>query len=250
MPLCRWCEARPVKHANETYAKAGFCDECGELYDNYYPAGLSGLNIEAQRMGVLCHIHDANCTGEPKGSGGGTCKRSGYRGLRISLGCGRHTMDGWFCIDAVQDSRASRQLDMVSDVKKINLPDGCAQEILAVHLWEHLYRWECDDTIEEWKRLLRPKGKLALEMPDLMKFCRNILDGVKGRKHEDQFGLWGAYGDPFTKDPLMCHHWGWTYKSIKPFLEEHGFVDVLERPTEWHLNGQNIRDFRVEARRR
>lgn len=167
--------------------------------------------------------------------------------LKLNLGCGRHTMEGWFCIDAAQHPGATRPLDLVSDVKKIDLPDGCAEEILAIHLWEHLYRWECDDVIDEWRRLLEPRGKLTLEMPDLMKFCKNIIQGRNDGHHPDQLGMWAMYGDPRTKDPLMVHKWAWTYKTLRKFLMEHKFAEVREEETQWHPVGRGTRDFRIVA---
>lgn len=169
------------------------------------------------------------------------------QGLRLSLGCGRHTVPGWFCVDAAQHPEADRPVDLLSDVRKIDLPDSCATEIVAIHLWEHLYRWECDDVIEEWRRLLRSKSKLALEMPDLMKFCKNILSGRNDGRHPDQLGMWAAYGDPRSRDPLMVHKWGWTFSTLAPFLSEHGFIDIKEAETQWHRVGRGVRDFRIEA---
>lgn len=142
---------------------------------------------------------------------------------------------------------ADRPLDLISDVRKIDLPSECARELIAIHLWEHMYRWECDDVIEEWKRLLRPKGKLVMEMPDLMKFCRNILSGNTDYNHPDQLGLWGMYGDPRDKDPYMVHKWAWTYTSLQKFLKKHGFVDIAEEDTQWHQIGRGRRDFRLVA---
>lgn len=170
-------------------------------------------------------------------------------GLRLSLGCGRHVLDGWFCVDAEQHPLAERPLDLVSDVKKIALPDGCASEIIAIHLFEHLYRWECDEVIDEWRRLLRPQGRLTMEMPDLMKFCKNIIQGRSDGRHPDQLGLWAAYGDPRECNPLMTHKWAWTFATIKPFLKQHGFVDWREEDTQWHAVGRGVRDFRVTARK-
>lgn len=171
-------------------------------------------------------------------------------GLRISLGCGRHVVEGWFCIDLQQHPTATRPIDMVSDVRKIALPDACARELMAIHLFEHLWRWEVDDVLEEWKRLLRPNGLLIMEMPDLMKCCQNIVSGnTHGRKFADQLGMWGLYGDPREQDPLMMHRWAWTFASIKPLLEEHGFHQVRQFATQFHPPGRDHRDFRVEARK-
>jgi predicted SAM-dependent methyltransferase len=170
-------------------------------------------------------------------------------GLRLNLGSGRHSLDGWCNVDAAVSPRASRPPDILCDVKSIPLPDGCAREIMGIHIFEHLYRWECDEAIEEWRRLLRKSGLLVLEMPDLFKFCRNILEGRTGKAHTDQLGMWGLYGDPRDRDPLMIHHWGWTFATIKPFLQEHGFTDAKEERTQWHKVGQDVRDFRVTARK-
>lgn len=171
-------------------------------------------------------------------------------GLRLNLGCGRHTMDGWCNVDAAPSPQASREPDILCDVRAIPLPDACASEILAVHLFEHLYRWECDDVIEEWKRLLRPGAIIAMEMPDLLKTCNNILQGATdSRKFADQLGLWSLYGDPRERLPLMVHRWAWTFGSIKPFLVEHGFIDIKEERTQWHPVGRDVRDFRVTARK-
>lgn len=167
-------------------------------------------------------------------------------GLRLNLGCGRHTAVGWFCVDIAQHPQADRPLDLISDVRKIALPDACAREIVAIHLWEHLYRWECDEVIEEWRRLLRVDGKLTMEMPDLLKFCRNVLNGREGR-HPGQMGMWAMYGDPRTKDPFMVHRWGWTFDTLAPFLREHGFYRISKTETQYHPVGKEHRDFRIEA---
>lgn len=131
----------------------------------------------------------------------------------------------------------------------IPLPDACATEIEAIHIWEHLYRWECEDTIDEWRRLLRAGGLLIMEMPDLFKICQNVVDGRKGKKHPDQLHMWGIYGDPRECDPLMVHRWGWTFTTLAPFLEDHGFVKVREEPTQYHSVGRDFRDFRIVARK-
>jgi len=170
-------------------------------------------------------------------------------GLKLNLGSGRHSLDGWFNIDAAANPKAVRPPDLLCDVKSIPLPDACASEVMAIHLFEHLYRWECDDTIDEWRRLLRQGGLLTLEMPDLFKFCRNILEGIPGKNHADQLGMWGLYGDPRDRDPLMVHRWGWTFITIQPFLTEHGFTDIREDVTQWHKVGRGVRDFRVTARK-
>lgn len=169
--------------------------------------------------------------------------------MRLNLGCGRHVLDGWTNVDAQVSSMAKRPPEILCDLKSIPLPDGCADEAMAIHVFEHFYRWESPIVLAEWRRLLRPGATLVLELPDLEKCCRNILEGRAGKGHPDQLGMWGIYGDPRDADPFMTHRWGWTPKTLKALLEERGFVDVRHEPTKWHSSGREWRDMRLVSRR-
>lgn len=170
--------------------------------------------------------------------------------MKINLACGRTPITGWFNVDLISNPMAKRPPDLLCDIKKIPLPDGCADTVMGIHCFEHLWPWDCGPALDEWSRLLVPKGLLILEMPDLLKCCRAILYGKTDAKYKDQLGLFGLFGDYNTKDPLMMHRFSWTFTSIKPLLEAHGYYQIVEKQTEFHSVGRDIRDFRVEARRR
>jgi SAM-dependent methyltransferase len=164
--------------------------------------------------------------------------------MKLNIGAGGRRIAGYTGVDMVERPGA----DIVAPANAIPLADGVASEVLAVHLIEHLLPWEVADTLKEWRRLLRPGGRLVLEMPDLIKCCQNIISGafVAG-KHPDQLGMWGAFGDPRQKDALMLHRWGYTFKSLQPIVSAAGFGAIVERPTQWHPAGRELRDFRLEA---
>lgn len=169
-------------------------------------------------------------------------------GIRLNVGAGARRPEGYFNVDAVENSDAPRKLDAVCLADSIPLPDGSVKELMAIHLWEHIYRWNCDTVMEEWKRLLKPGGLLVLELPDLMKFCKNILEHAgRGGKHPDQLGMWAAYGDPRSGDPHMNHKWGWSPETLTEFLKEHGFIKIKHLPTVYHPAGRKHRDMRIEA---
>ncbi len=168
--------------------------------------------------------------------------------MKLHMGCGSKYLEGWTNID-VAPAAHGKQPDIQAPAWKIPLPDGCADEVMGIHVWEHFYLWECDDVIKEWCRLMRPGASLILEMPDLFKFCQNILDGRPGRLHPDQLGMWGLFGDPRDRNPHMTHKWGWTFKTLAPFLEANGFKDCKEELTQYHTVGKAVRDFRITARR-
>lgn len=172
--------------------------------------------------------------------------------MRLNLGCGRHVLDGWTNIDVQPSSQAPRAPDILCDLKSIPLPDGCAEEAMAIHVFEHFYFWETPGVLLEWRRLLRPGGVLVLELPDLMKCCRNVLEGAtlkKGGKDPNQLGMWGLYGDPREHDPYMVHRWGWAPATLRALLEVSGFTGVREEPTKWHPAGRAHRDMRIVSRK-
>jgi predicted SAM-dependent methyltransferase len=166
--------------------------------------------------------------------------------MKLNIGAGGKRIEGFTGVDAVPRPAA----DIVAPAHAIPLPDGCADEIMAIHLVEHVHLWEVPDLLREWFRLLSPGGLMVLEMPDIVKCCRNIADNfTMAGKHPDQAGLWGCYGDPREKDPFMGHKWGYTFNSLRPMVAEAGFVKIVERPTQYHPVGRERRDFRLEARK-
>lgn len=163
--------------------------------------------------------------------------------MRLHLACGKHILEGWVNLDMVKHPQATKDPDLIGvDVAKLPFNDAEADEIMAIHIFEHFYEWEVDDLLNEWARVLKTGGKLVLEMPDLVKSCRNVINDPSNLK----MGMWPLYGDNTLKDPLMCHKWAWTFSTIKPRLEQAGFSKVKEKDPLWH--GKKVkRDFRVEA---
>lgn len=168
--------------------------------------------------------------------------------MRLNVCCGRQILDGWTNVDVAPSPETKRAPDLLADAKSIPLPDGCADELMVIHGFEHLYRWECDVALEEWKRLLKVGGKLILELPDLYKCCQNVLSGYTiFERNPDQFSMWGLYGDPRLQNPHMVHRWGWTPKTVRKIVQEHGFNNIIDASTQWHPMGRINRDMRIEA---
>jgi len=169
--------------------------------------------------------------------------------VKLNVCCGGRLLDGYTNVDVAQTPGGPAP-DILADARRIPLDDGCADEIMCIHGFEHFYRWEVDALAIEWHRLLRPGGTLVLELPDLLKCCENIVSGYAGAgKHPDQAGMWGLYGDPRLESPLMCHRWGWTPKTLRRFLETHDFIGIADQETHWHPAGRARRDMRIVARK-
>lgn len=161
--------------------------------------------------------------------------------VKLNIGCGGRRIPGYTGVDAVERPAA----EIIAQANAIPLHDGTVDEIMAIHLWEHFYLWDCPAVIAEWKRLLKPRGRLVLELPDIEKCCRNLLDKVmRGGKDPAQLSYWGLYGDPRQADPYMHHRWGWTPATLQAFLTEHGFTNIQQEAPQWHPAGRDNRDMR------
>lgn len=163
--------------------------------------------------------------------------------MRVNVGCGRMVLDGWINCDVQVSPRAKRPPELICDAKSIPLPDSSADELMALHLVEHFFRWEIPEVLAEWKRLLKPGGLLVLELPNIEAACKNLLAGM-----DDQMGMWPLYGDWSHRDPYMMHKHGYTPRTIEALVAECGFKSIQMLPPRTH--GARInRDMRLEARK-
>lgn len=168
--------------------------------------------------------------------------------VKLNVCCGKRIMDGWVNIDVVPTEGATP--DILADARKIPLEDACADEIMCIHGIEHFYQWEAHELAKECMRLLKPGGLLAIECPDIIKCCENLLRGyAMPNKDPYQMSYWGLYGDPRTENPYMGHKWGYTPKTLRHFLKLHGFVDLVDEVTQFHPAGRVRRDLRMTARK-
>lgn len=154
--------------------------------------------------------------------------------VRLNLGAGNKRIEGWTSVDL------SGEPDVVADIRELPFADGYADEVMAIHVLEHLYRWDAEAALLEWRRVLKPGGLLILELPDLHKCCAAVLAGDR-----DRMTVWGLYGDPVYKDPLMVHKWGWTREELTTELRAAGFTKIRNREVQFH---KPARDMRLEAR--
>ena len=166
--------------------------------------------------------------------------------MKLNVCCGKRILPDWTNVDIVD---VGGKPDILADAREIPLDDGCADEIMCIHGVEHFHPWEAEDLFKEWFRLLKPGGKLVVELPNIRKCCDNLIRNRPSPKHPDQFTLWGLYGDPREKNPYMAHKWGWEPNTLTEVMTRHGFVSIIETETQWHATGKDFRDMRLEARK-
>jgi predicted SAM-dependent methyltransferase len=148
-------------------------------------------------------------------------------GERLHLGCGRHYWPGFINIDATCG-------DIQTDIR--TLSGYQADEIHAIHVIEHLPRWEVPQILKVWAANLKPGGLLALECPDLDKALTRDRAGL----------LMALYGDQSYESPLMTHMWCYSAEELRNLCIEAGFESVSILTPFFH---KPRRDMRIEAKR-
>ena len=136
---------------------------------------------------------------------------------------------------------------MFADIsKRLPFEDGSVDYIQAIHCFEHFYRYEADEILTDWIRVLKPGGLLVLELPCLDKIL-SIFVYCRERKHEvpDNLTMWGLYGDPNHFEPAMCHRWCYSIGELTGMMRDRGLtVESTEPQTH-----KPIRDMRLEGRK-
>lgn len=158
--------------------------------------------------------------------------------VRLNIGAGDKVLDGYLSV-GLSDAH-----DIKADVRSIPIPDASADEIILIHVLEHLWRWDVPAAMTEWLRILKPGGRIALELPDVVKCARNLI----ANPGKPRLGILGMFGDPAYGDPLMMHKWGWTEREVKECLAAAGFVKIKSALPQFHARRTN-RDMRIEARK-
>jgi predicted SAM-dependent methyltransferase len=155
--------------------------------------------------------------------------------IKLNIGAGFKNFDGWISVGLADHH------EIKSDIRNLPLPDNYADEAMAIHVVEHINRWEVPDMLKDWRRVLKPGARLVIEQPELRKCCMAVLHGS-----DDRDGLWGLFGDPAERDELMMHRWCWTEKEMIAELKAAGFRKITSAHPVFH-GKRKKRDMRLEC---
>lgn len=182
--------------------------------------------------------------------------------VRVELGSGPHGIPGFLHVDAVKTGN----VDVAADIRKLDwIPDNSVDELYSAHAVEHISYTEIMTVLAEWRRVLKPGGKITIKMPDLDFLCFAHVNGIYAAE-ETMICIFGGFsdypggpdgwekisGNPNWKrntmqdgqvpNPGQYTEWGahkalYNFKTFKARLEAVGFRNV-ERIVEndWELH--------------
>lgn len=167
------------------------------------------------------------------------CMEESYT-TAYNLGCGSKKWPGWIGVDLYSD-----KADMKCDLRKLDIASDSADAVAAIHVLEHFHSWEAGEVILEWKRILKPGGKMILEVPSLDKIMAYVCGCfARGLVAQDFMFMHALYGNQSGNRLEMCHKWNYTEVMLGGLLESAGMKGVTFKHPNYHFS---IRDMRVEC---
>jgi SAM-dependent methyltransferase len=139
--------------------------------------------------------------------------------LKLHLGCGSKKKAGYVNVDLwITDAT-----DIICNVSKLPWPDNSVNIIENYHIIEHISHTKIIHTLREWKRVLKPGGKLVIECPNFDVAVQEYLTGNEKRLI-NIFGWQRRYGD--------THLYGYNPPRLIRLLEDMGFENCVEADPE------------------
>jgi predicted SAM-dependent methyltransferase len=149
---------------------------------------------------------------------------------RVEVGSGGSPLSGFVHVDIDPDSRS---LDFLRPGHTLPLPDHWSDELLSVHMIEHVPPPLLRPTLREWFRVLREGGTLRIHTPNGNVLGRALAEGHPRRTFWPiQSAIYG-YGmapeevsSPERLTNRADHRMLLTFPILRSLLEEAGFAQV------------------------
>ena len=137
---------------------------------------------------------------------------------------GKVRVDGWEVLNAI-DGPAVDHIGNANDLRMFE--NATFEQLYASHILEHLdYHNEVMRALLEWRRVLKPGGKLCVSVPDLDELARLFLDRSRltlRDRFEVMRMIFGGHMDKYD-----YHLVGLNGELLADLLEKSGFSHVCK----------------------
>jgi len=159
----------------------------------------------------------------------------GSRELKLHIGCGKNSLDGWVNIDVHPAPLALNVL------RGLPFGDGTARYVFVSHLLEHLFfPRDVKPFLAEMRRVLAPGGVVRIVVPDVEQcieaYVKNDRSFFGNRREawpwwpenptrlEDFLAYAGAGAEPAYL--FESHKYGYDFETLSSVLSDAGFSDI------------------------
>lgn len=148
---------------------------------------------------------------------------------KLHIGCGRHHLEGWINIDI----REIKGVDVVCDITQgLPFEEESVDLIFSEHVFEHFTLEEGQSLLQDWYRVLRPRGGIRIAVPGLEEIIDKYLSG--DWRKDPWVKSWG-YSNKTGAEYINAAFYKWDHKCIydsvllsKSILEA-GFTKVCRQ---------------------
>ncbi len=180
--------------------------------------------------------------------------------LKLNLGCGKETKQGWVNIDLRLDDKA--EPDLTLDLRRpLPFADQSCQIIYSEHLLEHVpYPDSAVQLVKECLRVLKPGGMFSCGVPDLEWATKCFCETDGGEFAKWYWTVWDEGDVPnLFKEPAEAlnslfrqngeHQFLYDFPTMKKFLEHCGLENVHRREFDEKLDSEHrkLESMYVEA---
>lgn len=177
------------------------------------------------------------------------------RKLRLHLGCGKRVFIGYINIDFPQKQHNVLKVnaDFYTDIRALNFPPECIDEIRLHHVFEHFGRVEALSLLIKWHSWLKIGGLLCIETPDIIGSAKTLVSDAPWDikmatiRHlaGDQTASWGYHVDHWSEDrfrhtlrnlgfaPITTVSYSWKHKpflsNVEVFAVKINNIDITEQ---------------------
>jgi predicted SAM-dependent methyltransferase len=177
--------------------------------------------------------------------------------LKVELGCGPHPSPGYVHMDI---DRSARHLEHVGPIWNLPFADESVEELLAIHVLEHVHPADLSDTLKEWHRVLAPGGSAKVHVPNAPEIFESFRLNPPDQKWALINALMGMYGganisspDDIAREFRSDHQAMYDFELLEHVLLEAGFgrvENLTGRVTDRHCEAWRgvVKDFSLIVR--
>lgn len=140
---------------------------------------------------------------------------------KLNYGCGETLLEDYINIDT--QTNAIVKPDKVCDIKLGKLPyeDEYFEEVMALHVIEHIEKFHWQKIFTEFYRVLKTDGDLILAYPEFERCAHNFITNFRGQREFWEQTLYGRQSHP--GDYHVC---AMRTDEVVAQLQCYGFYDV------------------------